>query len=510
LERSDMALALSDFKKTSRTTELGRQLYPYQIRDDRYLASISYAINYYEQMLGRRRRELEAATLIEFFGDPKLARGLVACLGRTYRWHQQQFSEVLPEAAWRALRRLNLTAPADLRALLYRHVNDHCDGFLLPAERRPVIEAICAELGLTPPQFEFLLHLDDEGEAVLVRGGATPEAADVVALYNFHSLETALRNARSITLRLGGDVWPLLLSVRNLARRYNLRYDITEGPRDLFGQHMVVTWHGAKDALGNWSRTGRRIVRGLLRLLGAHPDCAIEGTALVTLSGKASVIKLSRRELTALSVSLRGAETAPDEVWETTLDTQLAAAWSRALAKGETAGWRLRRDPEPLVLEKGVLIADFVAMRGPQRVPIFLPATSAGAEALATPLDGTNAAIVVTHSEAAAAFRGRKVPLVRYDSTPSVKTIVVQLESCFPAAAHRQPLDRWAELAALLDEAGFVAEADLPALLGCKSVAEAAATLRGWREGTAQYIPGLGLCTPQKLAEIGSMMSRAA
>ena len=155
-----MALALSDFKKTSRTTELGRQLYPYQIRDDRYLASISYAINYYEQMLGRRRRELEAATLIEFFGDPKLARGLVACLGRTYRWHQQLFSEVLPASAWTALQALNLTSPADLRALLYRHVYDHCDGFLLPAERRPILESICAGLGLTPPQFEALLpHL---------------------------------------------------------------------------------------------------------------------------------------------------------------------------------------------------------------------------------------------------------------------------------------------------------------------------------------------------------------
>lgn len=505
-----MSLALSDFKKTSRTTELGRQLYPYQIRDDRYLASISYAVQYYEQMLGRRRRELAAATLIEFFGDPKLARGLVACLGRTYRWHQQQFSEVLPAEVWVAMQERGITTPADVRALLYRHVNQHHDGFLLPAARRTVIETLCADLPITPVQFEFLLHLDDEGEALLVRGSAPPEAADVVALYNFHSLETALRNARSITLRLAGDVWPLLLSVRNLARRYNLRYDITEGPRDLFGQQMVVTWHGAKDALGNWSRTGRRIIRGLLRLLASHPDCAIEGTALVTLAGKSSIVKLSRRELQTLSVSVKSAEQPQDEIWETTLDTQLAAAWSRANAKGETAGWRLRRDPEPLVLDKGVLIADFVALRGPQRVPLFLPATAAGAEALAAPLHNTNAAIVVTHTEAVAAFRGCNVPLVRYADVPSVKNIVVQLESCFPAAAHQKPLDRWGELAALLDANGFVPEADLPALLGCKTIAEAAATLRGWRDGVAQYVPGLGLCTPQKLTEIGSLMARAA
>lgn len=505
-----MALALSDFKKTSRTTDLGRQLYPYQIRDDRYLASISYAINYYEQMVGRRRREIEAATLIEFFGDPKLARGLVACLGRTYRWHQQQFSEILPPAAWADMQARGLATPADLRMLLYRFTNEHHDGFLLPAERRATIETICADLPITPPQFEFLLHLDDEGEALLVRGSPTPAANDVVALYNFHSLETALRNARTITLRLSGEIWPLLLSVRNLARRYNLRYDIVEGPKDLFGQQLVVTWHGAKDALGSWSRAGRRMMRGVLRLLAAHPDCALEGTAQVVIASKAGIVKLNRRELATLGVQVRGVEQPNDDVWETTLDTLLATTWSRALAKDSTAGWRLRRDPEPLVLDSGLLVPDFVALRGPQRVPVFLPATVAGAEALAKPLDGVHVALVVTNAEAAAAFRGRSVPLVTYAQSPDIAAIVAQLEAHFPATSAQKSLDRWGQLIALLEQHGFVAEAELPTLLGCRTVAEAAATLRGWQEGNAQYVPGLGLCTPQKLAEISSLMARAA
>ena len=66
-----MSFTPADFKYTSRSGELGRQLYPHQLRDDRYLAAIDYAIGYYEQMLGRARREFEAATLLEFFGDPK-------------------------------------------------------------------------------------------------------------------------------------------------------------------------------------------------------------------------------------------------------------------------------------------------------------------------------------------------------------------------------------------------------------------------------------------------------
>ena len=90
-----MSFKITDFKKTTRTTDGERLLYPYQIRDDRYTAAIGYAIAYYERMVGRRRAEFEAETLLEFFGDPRLARGLVACLARTYAWREQTFAEAL-------------------------------------------------------------------------------------------------------------------------------------------------------------------------------------------------------------------------------------------------------------------------------------------------------------------------------------------------------------------------------------------------------------------------------
>ena len=73
-----MAFKTADFKKTTRSAGDERMLYPYTIRDDRYTASIGYAIAYYERMVGRRRAEFEAETLLEFFGDARLARGLVA------------------------------------------------------------------------------------------------------------------------------------------------------------------------------------------------------------------------------------------------------------------------------------------------------------------------------------------------------------------------------------------------------------------------------------------------
>src|SRR4029453_15717138 len=90
-----MSFKTADFKKTTRTTGGERVLYPYQIKDDRYTASIGYAIAYYDPMAGRRRAGLQPETLLEFFGDARLARGLVACLARTYAWREQTFVEAL-------------------------------------------------------------------------------------------------------------------------------------------------------------------------------------------------------------------------------------------------------------------------------------------------------------------------------------------------------------------------------------------------------------------------------
>ena len=504
-----MALALTDLKKTTRTTELGRQLYPYQIRDDRYLAALSYAIGYYEQMVGRRRSEFESSVLLEFFGDPKLARGLVACLGRTYRWHQQSFAEVLSAEQWQTLQARQLDSPAALRALLYTYVNQHHAGFLLPDQHETVFQQLCADLPLSPQQFAELMGLDAEDAALLVRSGTAPEAVDVVAAYNFHALETVLRNAKSITLTLSGAVWPMMLSVRNLARRYHLTFDVVEGPRDLFGQQLIITWHGRKDALHSWSRYGRKVVRAVLRLLAAHPDAPLSGLAQVALQGSTYVVNLGPRELATLGVEARSHGKGA-EVWETMLDSSLAQAWSRAASKQLTADWRIRRDPEPIITERGVLVPDFVALRNTQRVALFVPATATSLTHMLDQLAGLDTAVVVAPHEVAAAFRDLNIPLVTYTDTPEVEAIVAALEAHFPAAAARQSLDRWSRLYKHLLAHGFVADAELPAMLECATLDDAVRTLRNWRTHEVQYVPGLGLCTHQRLQEIGALLQRKA
>src|SRR3954469_3061015 len=169
-----MAFKTNDFKKTTRTTDGERVLYPYQIKDDRFTASIGYAIAYYERMVGRRRGEFEAETLLEFFGDPRLARGLVACLARTYAWREQTFGEALGERPARLLWRAGLTNPAALRAKLYGLANGRYRGVILPHERAEALEFLCERINQEDAERQTTHGKGDDVPPSALAGDLTP------------------------------------------------------------------------------------------------------------------------------------------------------------------------------------------------------------------------------------------------------------------------------------------------------------------------------------------------
>ncbi|NTV62804.1 MAG: DUF790 family protein [Oscillochloris sp.] len=417
-----MAFRMTDFKKTSRGSGTGRMIYPHQIRDGRHIAAITFAIGYYERMVERRREEFEAEALIEFFGDPRLARGLVACLGQTYAWRSPGFAEALGAEVAATLAIVDILRPADLRARLYELANERYGGFVPPEERPAALRDLAADLGvfLEPAQLDRAMLLDSEGQQILTRLGPRPDPEQIVARYNFHSLESAIRYASAIKLRLEGPVWSILRSAHNLGRRYNLGYEAGDLPGSLFDDRLDLTLHGRRDALGGWARSGRRLARALLRLLAAHPGCAVSGEAEVYLPGDKARLRLDTRALATLGTG--AAESLADETWDDTLLDEFQRAWARAALRGETDGWRIRRDPEPLVGESALVVPDFALRRGRQGVALCLAGGRAAAESLAASIrrmGGSPALIVLARSGGAAnALRGCGANLICYDESP--------------------------------------------------------------------------------------------
>jgi predicted nuclease of restriction endonuclease-like RecB superfamily len=541
-----MSFKTSDFKKTTRTTDGERVLYPYQIKDDRFTASIGYAIAYYERMVGRRRGEFEAETLLEFFGDPRLARGLVACLARTYAWRELTFAEALGEQPARLLWRAGLTSPAALRAKLYGLANGRYRGVILPHERAEALEFLCEQISqtmddsangnrpssfvhrLTPAQFERALALDSEDQHVLIKLGPTPEAHEIIALYNYHSLETALCHAEVLRLRLHGPVWNIIRSVHNLARRYRLRYEISGAPRTLFDERLELALHGGHDtkSLSRYAptRAGRRVVRALLRLLAAHPDSLDGGEALVQFKGQKMTLKLDRRALQMLGVAAKQSALSADatisDAWDEDIAATFQKAWGRAFVRGRTAGWRLRRDPEPLIGESAIVVPDFALVRGRERLALCLTTGIATTTALTRDLarlGGRAQVLAIVPAHAAEGLRACPVPLASYGEQPAeaIAALVATLERRHPRRPSEQVQTPWQRLEQLVADEGFVEEQTVATLMTC-SPEEAARMVQRWGGPTLHVLPGLGVCAPESLDEIrqlieeGEIRQRAA
>lgn len=502
-----MAFKLADFKKTTRNGTL----YPQRIKDDRYTAAIGYGIDYYERMVGRRRAEFETETLLEFFGDPRLARGLVACLGRTYSWRQQSFAEVFGEEAARALWRAGLATPAALRARLYGLANGRYGGVILPGQRAEALELLCQELPLTPAQFEQALGLDGESQQVLVKLGPTPTAAEVIARYNYHSLETALCQAEQLQLRFVGPIWGILRSAHNLARRYRVRYELSSPPRSLFADEIELNMLGSRDALGNWSRSGRRLARALLRLLASHPDCLRGGAAVVHLKGQKLHLPLEGWVLDVLGSAARETSGAAD-AWEQDLVEAFQRAWGRAFVGGRTAGWRLRRDPEPLVGADTLVVPDFLLLRGDTRLALCLAPSLAVAEPLLRDIGRLGSrvqAMVVLPGHVATALRSCPAPLASYGEQPSeaISALVTLLEQKFPRNAG-SALSPWQLLERRVADEGFVGQEQVAALLSCPPEEGLRLVMR-WGGPTLHVLPGLGVCSPELVPEIRQFLDES-
>jgi predicted nuclease of restriction endonuclease-like RecB superfamily len=287
-----MAFPLKDIRVTTRRArgadeDALPQVYPRLLRDGAALAKIGIAVGYFESMVGKERREFEPELLVEFFGDHKLARCIVASLARHYRFRPRLVEQVVTPAALKKLRRAGLEAPRALRLELYDRANEQAGGFLAPEARDGVHGALEKRLGLRRGQLELLLHLDADEHAVLAREGEAPANEQVVAYYNFDVLETLLRRAEQVDLAL-----PLAddeeQALRELCGALDVAAEVKRGARA-----ALVRLRGRQDSMGLWSRHGRRVARAVVGIVRRHRAALMDAAARVALRDKRAVLRLT-------------------------------------------------------------------------------------------------------------------------------------------------------------------------------------------------------------------------
>lgn len=483
-----MAFRAQDLRKTVRKDREGdgalRRLYPRLLREDGIMPKIGIGIRFFETKLGLLRRELDSDALLQLFGDPKVARCLVACLARWYRYRTRTFADIVGDERAAALAARGLRTPRDLRALAYEAANRN-GGFVGPAERARFLDRLVPELDLA--EVEQLLWLDAPDQAVLVRVGPTPTAAEVLALFNLRTLETLLRNARVARLALRGERGV----VEAVCARHGVRATV-EG--------RTVALHGRPDGLGSWARHGARVGRAALALLAAGELGA--GSADVQIGGEAFRVELDAPFL-ADALPPRG-WSAPAATWPMVEDFVAGLVAERRA--GRLAGWRLKRWPDPLATERGALWPELAIARGTIAIgllPLTAAQVRAEADALVALAERVPFIVLVQGALREAPAGLTTLPL----DGPGAAALVDYLARTFPAGAADTTPEWLVALADAARSAGSLAESDLARRLDCAEelVAARLAPLADL-DADVVYIEGFGLCSDDFVGQARALL----
>ena len=271
-------------------------LHPGELRGE-----IERLVSYHEQLLGHSQREFSNEDARACIGDYRLAHCLITALSAWYSWQQREWQMAVHKIGNDILERFQeakITSPVHLRLALFNFVNERYDGFLDAQTRIAALEEF-AEMycgkdqqgvhSLTVADLEYLLALDSDEEAVLVRNTPHPPDADEVAsLYNQWVFEAALFNASDVhfvidcaafikmqdigTNKTMTGVGAVIKRLCYLSRKLGVYYDLAYDSDSLAGQTspsiLHLTLYGPQEMTGAPQQYGLRLARLCRILLG--------------------------------------------------------------------------------------------------------------------------------------------------------------------------------------------------------------------------------------------------
>ena len=401
-----MRCTLKDIRFTVRRAGADDPIvFPRLLRDRSVLPKIDFAIDYFERLVGHERRDLDAELLVSFFGDHKLARCLIAALARSYRFRPRRIDEVVSKASARRLAACGIAAPKLLRLALFDEVNEQRDGFTGIDEREAAWADLARRLKIRPAEVERVLYLDLDEHAVLRRAGPRARADDVAAEFNLGVLEVLLRQAESVELRLATLPPGAGVTAQKVGAAYGVA--VTAG-------EQTLRLSGRQDALGNWSRHGRRLARATLELLERGQGSVLDGLATLALPNRRLCLRLTPEILAMLSVPDRG----PAD-WQDDLDVREATLERVSAEVHRRPGqWSLRRRPDARAGRAGVTLPDLQLRKGDQLVLVTAVRSVAHAGRAVRLLDRTATAephVFVGPDETLAPLREAGAPVIHAD-----------------------------------------------------------------------------------------------
>jgi predicted nuclease of restriction endonuclease-like RecB superfamily len=477
---------------------------------------------YVAGLVGKPRRAYDPDAVAALAGERKLGRGLAAACLDFYRWQPRSVAEALPAHVAETLTHSGVDTPSALRLRLFDLVNERYGGFVPAARRDEALAELAVALGLASedgPALDAALTLDAEEEAVLVPAAAPPTLQDVIARYNRLALAALLRQAERVTAVVHEPSGGLVRRLYGVCRRLGVYCDVEREAGE--PPAFRLTLAGPEAVAAPPGAAGPHLALATLRLL-PHLGAADRLEAHLLLRGRPHRLPLDRALLRlpglapaeATAEALAAGKQEPDR-FDSAVEADLARRFAALVRQGRAAGWRLVREPAPLLAGNRVLIPDFALERGPRRVfvevvgfwtPAYLERKRRALEHLPpeTPL------VLAVAETAVPALAGLPFPLLPYRDAVPLQPLLDLAEARFGdftartrdagqrlAAACREATGGWLSLEALAEALGCHTPGEVQRVLQAHPVPE------GWLQ-----IPGAGLCGPTLRAALTEALAR--
>jgi len=401
-----LRFSLQDIKKSVRRQQDELTISLHFLQKDALTDEIARLIVYYERLLGQPQRQFSVDDARACVGDYRMAHCLLATMSHWYSWRQREWIEVLqglngqPELA-------AITSPIQLRLALYDFVNEHYAGFLDAQTREEALHLFAEIHALNVQDVAYLLTLDTDDEAQLVRTTpAPPSPHEVATLYNQWAFEAALFNASSVRFLIDCNafstnqltpstgVGAVIKRLCYLARKIGVYYDLAYA-QTLPGMPplLLLTLYGPQEVTGAAQHYGLRLAR-LCRILMGYDstgpetirkakkptlvNAIVEATATIHFLHRSYRFRMDAALLRLLPPKKqtdeleqnRSVNEQADNVplFDSSIEQSFAEAFMALVMSNATDGWRLEREPEPLLLEHSIFIPDFALTRGQRRI----------------------------------------------------------------------------------------------------------------------------------------------
>ncbi len=547
-----MRFSLQDVKKSvhRRGGELTVSLY--FLRPGELHAEIAQLIAYHERLLRRPQRLFSLDDARACIGDYRLAHCLIATLSHWYIWRQRTWSEVLQEIPdFQDTSALSsLASPIQLRLALYDYVNEHYHGFLSAHTRAEALQSLADSYQVSMVDLEYLLALDSEEEALLIRETEQPPTPQEVAtLYNWWVFEAALFNASDVHFTLdcraftaalpltsqtlspspvgmgvGAVIKRLCYLARKLGVYYDLAYETTLLDQNAAPLLLHLALYGPQEVTGAPQQYGQRLAR-LCRMLlnhGApasehgkagngrkkqkiHTSAIVEAGATVHFLQRAysfvmdaDLLQLLPPPSTDTNNGRGSSEGSP--LFDSSIEQSFSEAFEALASRQGVDGWHLEREPEPLLLDSSIFIPDFAFTRGQHRIYVeilgfWTPSYRERKIQKLQQLRGRGDLLLAIPIEAKDAFASilPHFPVVIYNGQLSATDVLQMLRKHYDDFSERlASIDR-ESVRQQVKEAGLLTEQTCYELLHCYRRSEVSQAAESIINEEIHFLPGIGL-----------------